>query len=163
MSAAKPDSTIDLTSIPRAVLSVAVGMVQSVERVMIGDARMRTARGNAWEAICADRDRALRRDEIRALVAALAAVPPAEPATIANPARLPAGQLTATATATGTGTGTGTATAPGSTITRTATGTTAAPGSTATRTATAATTAPGSTVGRAAARRGSPAARQRVS
>ncbi|GAB3984463.1 hypothetical protein V1634_11190 [Plantactinospora veratri] len=83
MSAAKPDSTIDLTSIPRAVLSVAVGMVHSVERAVIGDARIRTARGNAWEAICADRERALRRDEIRALVASLAAAPPVGPATVA--------------------------------------------------------------------------------
>lgn len=73
MSTVKPGSTIDLTSIPRAVLSVAVGVVHTVERAMVGDARIRTARGNAWEAICADRDRALRRDEIRALVAALAA------------------------------------------------------------------------------------------
>ncbi|MBF9128689.1 hypothetical protein I0C86_06755 [Plantactinospora sp. S1510] len=77
MSAVKPGSTIDVTSIPRAVLSVAVGVVHSVERAMIGDARIRTARGNAWEAICADRDRAHRRDEIRALVAVLAATPPA--------------------------------------------------------------------------------------
>ncbi|MBE1492304.1 hypothetical protein H4W31_007942 [Plantactinospora soyae] len=73
----KPASTIDVTSIPRAVLSVAVGVVHSVERAVVGDARIRTARGNAWEAICADRDRAHRRDEIRALVAALAATPPA--------------------------------------------------------------------------------------
>lgn len=76
MSAVKPGSTIDMTSIPRAVLSAAVGVVHSVERVVIGDARIRTARGNAWEAICADRDRAHRRDEIRALVAVLAATPP---------------------------------------------------------------------------------------
>jgi hypothetical protein len=79
MSAVKPGSAIDVTSIPRAVLSVAVGVVHSVERVMIGDARIRTARGNAWEAICADRDRAHRRDEIRALVAVLAATPPVRP------------------------------------------------------------------------------------
>ncbi|MFC6020328.1 hypothetical protein ACFP2T_29675 [Plantactinospora solaniradicis] len=82
MSAVKPGSTIDVTSIPRAVLSVAVGVVHSVERAMIGDARIRTARGNAWEAICADRDRAHRRDEIRALVASLAATPPVRPAAI---------------------------------------------------------------------------------
>jgi hypothetical protein len=79
MSAVKPGSTIDVTSIPRAVLSVAVGVVHSVERAMIGDERIRTARGNAWEAICADRDRAHRRDEIRALVASLAATPPVRP------------------------------------------------------------------------------------
>ena len=40
---------------------------------VVRDARMRTARGNAWEAICADRDRAHRREEVRALVAAASA------------------------------------------------------------------------------------------
>jgi hypothetical protein len=79
MSTAKPGSTIDLSSIPRAVLSVAVSVVHGVGRAVVGDARMRTARGNAWEAICADRDRAHRRAEIRAQVAALVAAPPARP------------------------------------------------------------------------------------
>lgn len=46
-------------------------MVHSVERAVVGDARVRTARGNAWAAICADRDRAYRRAEVRAMVAAL--------------------------------------------------------------------------------------------
>ncbi|MEO3748271.1 hypothetical protein [Plantactinospora sp. B5E13] len=77
MSVTKPGSTIDLISIPRTVLSVAVTMVQSVERAMVGETRIRTSRGNAWEAICADRERAHRRAEVAALVAALAATPPA--------------------------------------------------------------------------------------
>jgi hypothetical protein len=66
-------STIDLITIPRAVLSVAVGVVHTVERAMVGDARVRTARTNAWEAICADRERAQQRDEIRRVVASLTA------------------------------------------------------------------------------------------
>jgi hypothetical protein len=86
MSAAKPGSTIDLSSIPRAVLSVAATVVHNVERAVVGDARMRTARGNAWEAICADRDRAHRREEVRALVAALAATPPTRSRTAPLPA-----------------------------------------------------------------------------
>jgi hypothetical protein len=71
MSTARHGTTSGFTDIPRAVLSLAVGVVDTVERAVVGDARVRTARGNAWEAICADRDRALQRDEIRRLVATL--------------------------------------------------------------------------------------------
>ena len=73
MHTAERGSTIDLITIPRTVLSVAVGVVHTVERAMVGDARIRTAKGNAWEAICADRERAHQRDEVRRLVAELAA------------------------------------------------------------------------------------------
>jgi len=72
MRTAQRASTIDLTAIPRAVLSLAAEMVHTMERAVIGDGRIRTARGNAWEAICADRARAHHRDEVRKLVAALA-------------------------------------------------------------------------------------------
>ena len=65
--------TIGLTTIPRAVLSVAAGVVNTVERAMVGDSRVRTSRSNAWEAICADRDRARQRDEVRQILAALIA------------------------------------------------------------------------------------------
>jgi hypothetical protein len=60
-----------LTDLPRAVLSAAVGMIDTVERAMVGDARVRTSRGNAWEAVLADRARASRRDEVRRRVATL--------------------------------------------------------------------------------------------
>jgi len=60
-----------LVEIPRSVLSMAVGMIDTVERVVVGDARVRTARRNAWEAICADRARALRHDEVRRLISQL--------------------------------------------------------------------------------------------
>src|SRR5262245_16298240 len=63
---------LDFTAIPRAVLSAAVGVVHTVERVVKGEERMRTARGNAWEAVCADRARALQQAEVDRLVAALA-------------------------------------------------------------------------------------------
>ena len=73
MNAAGPGSTVDLTTISRTVAAVAVGVLHTLERALVGDARVRTARGNAWEAVCADRDRARRREEIHRTVAALTA------------------------------------------------------------------------------------------
>lgn len=67
MSTAEPG----LTTISRTVVSLAVGVVHTVERAVIGDARMRTAQGNAWEAVCADRARAQRRVELSRVVAEL--------------------------------------------------------------------------------------------
>lgn len=72
MSRADRAPAIGLTTIPRAVLSMAHGMVSTVERAMVGDGRVRTSRGNAWEALCADRDRAARRAELRRMAADLA-------------------------------------------------------------------------------------------
>jgi hypothetical protein len=71
MAIAERAPAIGLVAIPRAVLSVAAGVVFSVERAVVGDARVRTARSNAWEAMCADRARNQHRDETRRLVAAL--------------------------------------------------------------------------------------------
>ncbi|MFU8854249.1 hypothetical protein ACNAW0_25165 [Micromonospora sp. SL1-18] len=75
MSANGPNQTIGFTTISRTVASLAAGVVHTLERAVIGDARMRTARGNAWEAVCADRARAAQREELDRLVAELAAVP----------------------------------------------------------------------------------------
>jgi hypothetical protein len=99
MSTAEPGPAVGLATISRTVLSVAVDVLHSVERAVIGEAAMRTARGNAWEAVCADRARADRRAELNRLVADLAAA-----------------RATATAVAAGTGatTGTGTITVAGS-------------------------------------------------
>ena len=72
MSTNEP-SSIGLTTISRTVASLAVGVVHTLERAVVGDARMRTARGNAWEAVCADRARAEQRRELDRLVAELAA------------------------------------------------------------------------------------------
>lgn len=76
MATAEEDPAIGLITIPRAVLSAAAGMVNSVERAVIGDSRVRTARRNAWDAMCADRARAQARDEMRQLIAALASSRP---------------------------------------------------------------------------------------
>jgi hypothetical protein len=57
----------------RAVVSAAADLVGTVERAVVGDANVRTARGNAWAAICADRARARARDEMDQLVRALLA------------------------------------------------------------------------------------------
>ncbi|MDM4719934.1 hypothetical protein QTQ03_10215 [Micromonospora sp. WMMA1363] len=72
MSIAGPHQTIGLTTISRTVASLAVGVVHTLERAVIGEGRTRTARGNAWEAVCADRARANQRAELDRLVAELA-------------------------------------------------------------------------------------------
>jgi hypothetical protein len=73
------------TDFPRAMLSVAVGMIDTVERVVAGGQPGRTARGNAWEAVLADRARADLRDSVRRHVATLAAQPVAAgPAVVAR-------------------------------------------------------------------------------
>lgn len=95
MSVTERGSTIDLTTISRAVASMAVGVVHTVERAVVGDARIRTARGNAWEAVCADRDRARQREEIRRLVASLVS----EPARPTTESSIPAVPATGTAPA----------------------------------------------------------------
>jgi hypothetical protein len=68
-----------LADLPRAVLSAAVGVIDTVERAVVGPGRVRTARGNAWEAVLADRARADHRNEVRRRVATIStgARPPA--------------------------------------------------------------------------------------
>ncbi|MEW2384856.1 hypothetical protein AB0873_22590 [Micromonospora sp. NPDC047707] len=73
MSTTAPHQHIGLTTISRTVASLAVGVVHTLERAVVGEGRMRTARGNAWEAVCADRARADQRAELDRLVAELAA------------------------------------------------------------------------------------------
>ncbi|MEU5946628.1 hypothetical protein ABZ793_13840 [Micromonospora sp. NPDC047465] len=73
MSTVEPNQTIGLTTISRTVASLAAGVVHTLERAVVGEARMRTARGNAWEAVCADRARADQRAELDRLVAELTA------------------------------------------------------------------------------------------
>jgi hypothetical protein len=73
MSTVQPYPSIGLTTISRTMASLAVEVVHALERAMVGEGRMRTARGNAWEAVCADRARADRRAELDRLVAELAA------------------------------------------------------------------------------------------
>ena len=65
-----------LVAVSRAVVSAAAELAATVERAVVGDDRVRTARGNAYEAICADRARAQARDEMDALVRSLLATGP---------------------------------------------------------------------------------------
>jgi hypothetical protein len=58
------ERTNGLVRMTRTVCSVAADLAQNVERAVVGPARVRTADGNAWEAVCADRDRARQRDEM---------------------------------------------------------------------------------------------------
>ena len=64
---------LDITAGPRAVLRESVRLLYRV----LGEDRLRTARGNAWEAVCADRERAQERDEISRLLATDTAKRPA--------------------------------------------------------------------------------------
>lgn len=76
MTTAEDPSAIGLVAIPRAVLSAAAGVYTTMERAMVGDSRVRTARSNAWDAICADQARAQARAEMARLIAALATTGP---------------------------------------------------------------------------------------
>jgi hypothetical protein len=66
---------VGFVAVSRAVVAAAAGLAAEVERRVLGDEHVRTAQGNAWEAICADRARAQARAEMDALVATLATWP----------------------------------------------------------------------------------------
>ncbi|MBB4765413.1 hypothetical protein ACFQFC_14485 [Amorphoplanes digitatis] len=70
-----PDAELGFAAVSRAVVAVAADLVADVERRVVGDANVRTAQGNAWAAMCADRARAQARADVDALVATLAARP----------------------------------------------------------------------------------------
>jgi hypothetical protein len=59
---------LDITAAPRAVLRESVRFLYRV----LGEDRLRTARGNAWEAVCADRENARERAELNRLRRTLA-------------------------------------------------------------------------------------------
>ncbi|MBU2665737.1 hypothetical protein KOI35_19695 [Actinoplanes bogorensis] len=61
----------------RAVVSAAADLVAGVQRRLVGDAGMRTARDNAWAATLEDRARHEARAELTREVAALVAARPA--------------------------------------------------------------------------------------
>ena len=62
-------------AVSRAVVSYAAELLSGVERKVLGEDKVRTAQGNAWAAMCADRARAQARADMDAMVAALAARP----------------------------------------------------------------------------------------
>jgi hypothetical protein len=72
MAATAPNTQpAGIVAVSRAVVSAAAEFVAGVERAMVGDANVRTAQGNAWDAVQADRARAQARDEMNQLVASL--------------------------------------------------------------------------------------------
>jgi hypothetical protein len=62
-------------AVSRTVVSYAAELLAGVERKVVGEDKVRTAQGNAWAAMCADRARAQARADMDAMVAALAARP----------------------------------------------------------------------------------------
>jgi hypothetical protein len=59
---------VDVTAAPRAVISTAAELLFVVGRSMFGSDRVPTARSNAWQAVCADQERArVRAEVLRAL------------------------------------------------------------------------------------------------
>lgn len=59
----KQEQQVDITAAPRAVLRESVRLLYRV----LGEDRLRTARGNAWEAVCADRENARERAALNRL------------------------------------------------------------------------------------------------
>lgn len=68
-----------VAAISRAVVAAAADFVVSVERAVVGESKVRTARSNAWEAIQADRARAQAREEMDQMVRTLLANSPRTP------------------------------------------------------------------------------------
>jgi hypothetical protein len=64
---------VNFVAVSRAVVAAAADLVAEVERRVVGEENVRTAQGNAWAAICADRARAQARADMDAMVSALAA------------------------------------------------------------------------------------------
>jgi hypothetical protein len=62
MRKARPDvpnhTPVDITAAPRAVIGATAGLLYKVGRSVLGEDRLPTAQGNAWAAVCADRQRA---------------------------------------------------------------------------------------------------------
>jgi hypothetical protein len=53
---------VDITAGPRAVVSTAAELIYKLGRSVLGAERVPTAKGNAWAAVLADRERAKLRE-----------------------------------------------------------------------------------------------------
>ncbi|GLY93529.1 hypothetical protein [Actinoplanes sp. NBRC 103695] len=62
-----------IAALSRAVVSTAADFVQTIEKAMLGEEKIRTAQRNAWDALCEDRARAQARAEMDAMVRAILA------------------------------------------------------------------------------------------
>lgn len=69
----EPVASTGFAAASRAVVSAAAELVTGVQRALIGPAKVRTARDNAWDALQADRARHAARDELTREVAAIVA------------------------------------------------------------------------------------------
>jgi hypothetical protein len=67
----EPATPAGFAAVSRVVVSAAADLVTGVQRVVVGPAKIRTARDNAWDAILADRARNAARDELIRQVAVL--------------------------------------------------------------------------------------------
>jgi hypothetical protein len=66
----KPTS-VDLSAAPRAVVGTAAELIYRVGRSVLGPEKLPTAKGNAWAAVCADRERAREREEVARLLSGI--------------------------------------------------------------------------------------------
>jgi hypothetical protein len=64
MSSPMRNTPVDITAAPRAVIGATAGLIYRVGRSVLGENRVPTAQGNAWAAVCADRQRAQERAEL---------------------------------------------------------------------------------------------------
>jgi hypothetical protein len=83
-----------VAALSRAVVAAAADFVVSVERAVVGESKIRTARSNAWDAIQADRARAQAREDMNQLVRVLLAN---GPRTALHPGAAPNSSNTASA------------------------------------------------------------------
>jgi hypothetical protein len=68
-----PTEQAGFAAVSRAVVSAAADLVTGVQRAVVGPTNVRTARGNAWDAILADRARNAAREDLSREVAAILA------------------------------------------------------------------------------------------
>jgi hypothetical protein len=64
MSSPMRNTPVDITAAPRAVIGATAGLLYRVGCSVLGESRIPTAQANAWEAVCADRQRAQSRAEL---------------------------------------------------------------------------------------------------
>ena len=64
---------IDLSAAPRAVVGTAADLIYRVGCSVLGAEKLPTAKSNAWEAVCADRERAREREEVEQLLSGIRA------------------------------------------------------------------------------------------
>jgi hypothetical protein len=71
MATDQTPQTVGFAEVSRTLVAIAAEVVTGVQRAVVGQDNMRTARDNAWSAIQADRARAVAREETSRAVAAI--------------------------------------------------------------------------------------------